>query len=157
MFKRMMLLVAAVLLCLATAALAQPPGSSITQGQFAVLLASNMNAPAPTGGWSPASATAFLQSQGLVPRSGAWSSEVDLTEGDMAFIFRMMGLNVFTADPDATVTWAKAKELMGRYRDFFRTYRLAHHSMDNTTTTHIYTGVGGGNGGAPEPASPSTP
>ena len=157
MFKRMMLLVAAALLCLATAALAQPPESSITQGQFAVLLASNLNAPAPASGWSPASATAFLQSQGLVPRSGAWSSETDLTEGDMAFIFRMMGLNVFTADPNTTVTWAKAKELMGRYRDFFRTYRLVHHSTDNTTTTHIYTGVGGENGAAPAPASPSTP
>ncbi len=157
MQRHIMVLIAVVLLSAVVAVFAQSGESDVNQGQFAVLVASSLNAPVPPGGWTPNSAANFLSSQGLVPQSGAWVPAAQLTEGEMTYVLRLMGLNVFTAQPNASVTWAKARELVARYQDFFRTYQFVHRSTDKTTTTHIYTGVGGENGGAPAPASPSTP
>ena len=130
----------------------------ITQGEFAVLLASNMNIQPPSGGWKPQTAAKFLANSGILPIPGAWNLNAKLKEGDLAYIMRFMGLNFFSAMPNKIVTWAKANALIGQFRDKFLAYKIPGEASDQTTTTHIITAVGGTPaGGLPPPASPSIP
>lgn len=130
----------------------------ITQGDFAVLLASNMNATAPSGGWKPLTATRFLAGAEITPISGAWNVTAKLTEGNLAHIMRLMGLNFFSTRPEQIVTWAKANALIGQYRAKFLAYIIHGAASDNSTTTHIETAVGGyGPAVNLPPASPAVP
>jgi len=157
--KRILFVVAAVALCsLGVLADNQSP---VTQGDFAVLLASNLKAPAPQGGWTPEAAINLLNGLGLAPISGAWQSGDQLNEGNMVHILRDMGLALYSTAPEAIVTKAKANAVFFRYDDFFKNWNLKTRTVQGQTTTHIDTGVAGTEAGAPEgfvpPASPVTP
>jgi len=52
--------------------------SPITQGEFAALLASNLKAPVPQGGWTAESAIQMLGGLGITPISGAWENGAQL-------------------------------------------------------------------------------
>jgi len=129
----------------------------ISQGDFAVLLASNMKAPAPAGGWTPSSATAFLSGLNLTPLSGTWSPAETLKDGNLVHILRQMGQPYYSVEPDSPVTWGKAYEVMGKFADFFKVYLVNGRTGSNDSTTHVYTGMGNSAAGAPAPASPSRP
>ncbi len=162
--KRILWCVAAcAVLMLGAATLAYNSQDPITQGDFAVLLAGHLNAPAPQGGWSPESATSFLSGLGLAPLSGNWDASAQLNEGNMVHVLRDMGLALYSTAPDTTVTWGKANAMFFRYDDFFRSYKLKTLTVQGTTTTHINTGVAGTPSAAPEgepqvpPATPTLP
>ena len=155
--RKLVLAVIAGLFLVSFAAMAQKPETPISQGDFAILLASSLNRPAPNGGWTAANASTFLAGLNITPTSGAWSPAATLKEGDLAHILRIMGLNFYSTAPDDVVTWARAESVIARFRDYFRSFNLQARSLDNNTTTHIYTGIGGTEAGAPAPASPSTP
>lgn len=129
----------------------------ISQGDFAVLLASNLKAPEPAGGWTPGSATAFLSGLNLTPISGTWTPSETMKDGNLVHILRQMGQPYYSIEPDTDVTWGKAYEVMGKFADFFKTYLANGRTASNDTTTHIYTGMGTTAAGAPAPASPSKP
>lgn len=129
----------------------------ISQGDFAVLLASDLQAQPPAGGWNAASATAFLSQLQVTPMSGAWSTGDTLNEGDFAHILRLMGLSFYAVRPTDPVTWGKAIAELARLSDYLRSYPIAAHTLGQTTTTHVYTGIGTTDSGAPVPASPSKP
>lgn len=133
----------------------------ITQGEFAVLLASNLKAPAPQGGWTPESAIQMLTGIGLSPLNGSWQSGSQLNEGTMVHILRDMGLALYSTAPDAIVTKAKANAVFFRYDDFFQNYIMKTKTVGGDNTTHIDTGVAGSESGAPDgiapPASPVLP
>lgn len=141
---------------LSLSAFAAAPEDPISQGDFAVLLIGVMNKPAPSGGWTPAGATQTLGQAGIAPQTGFWNTAAVLKEGDLAVILRRTGLNFFSTQPEAVVTWAKAEAVLGQYRDFFRAFHL-HGRVPAATTTHVHTGVGGQDAAAPAPASPATP
>jgi len=128
----------------------------ITQGDFAALLASNLKAPVPTGGWTASNAPAFLSSIGLSPMNGTWAAAEKLNDGNLVHILRQMGQAYYSPEPDSIVTWGRAYAVLAQFQDFFKTYAL-NRVAKNDTTTHIYTGLGATAAGAPAPASPSTP
>jgi len=137
---------------------AQDNHNPITQGDFAVLLVSNMNAAAPNGGWKPQTAARFLADTGVTPISGAWNLTAKLTEGNLAHIMRLMGLNFYSTKPDQVVTWAKANAIIGQYRDKFMAYKLHSAATDDSSTSHINLGTGSSSPAtALPPASPSIP
>jgi hypothetical protein len=128
----------------------------ITQGDFAALLASNLKAPVPAGGWTASNAPAFLSSIGLSPMNGTWAAAEKLNDGNLVHILRQMGQAYYSAEPDSIVTWGRAYAVLAQFQDFFRTYAI-NRTASNDTTTHIYTGMGTTAAGAVAPASPSTP
>ena len=138
---------------------AQDNQNPITQGEFAVLMVSNMNVAAPNGGWKPQTAARFLADAGVTPISGAWNLNAKLTEGNLAHIMRLMGLNFYSTRPDQVVTWAKANALMGQYRDKFMAYHVHSAASDDSATSHISVGNGSSSPATamPPPASPSVP
>ena len=148
-------LVALVALALGLGALAGTH-DPIKQGDFAVLLASELNQPVPPGGWTPENARPFLSGLGLAPISGTWTKDDVLNEGNLVHMLRVLGGSVFSARPDDQVTWGKAYAVLAEYRDMFRSFALGK-TNKITTTTHIYTGVGGVAAGAPTPVSPIVP
>lgn len=150
-------IIAGVLVLAAAKVFAQKGSDPITQGDFAVLLASHLNKPAPAGGWDPASATAFLAGIGLTPVSGTWNASSGLMEGDLTHILRLMGLTYYSPEPNSTVTWARAEAVLNRFNDFLNRYNLTARTTDGSTTTHIYTGIASTSSAAPAPASPTTP
>jgi len=156
--RKVSVILLSVLMFLAFGAIwAQDNQNPITQGDFAVLLASNMNAAPPNGGWKPQTAARFLADTGVTPISGAWNLNAKLTEGNLAHIMRLMGLNFYSTRPDQIVTWAKANAIMGQYRDRFLAYKVHSVASDDTTTTHIYTGPAGTDAVPLPPASASVP
>ena len=158
MRKMSVILLSALMLSAFGAVWAQDNNSPITQGDFAVLLASNMNAAAPNGGWKPQTAARFLANTGVTPISNAWNLTAKLTEGNLAHIMRLMGLNFYSTRPDEVVTWAKANAIMGQYRDKFMAYKVNSAASDDSTTTHIQTGIGTPSEATNlPPASPSIP
>jgi hypothetical protein len=128
----------------------------ITQGDFAALLASNLKAPVPAGGWTASNAPAFLSSIGLSPMSGTWAAAEKLNDGTLVHILRQMGQSYYSAEPDSIVTWGRAYAVIAQFQDFFGTYAI-NRTASNDTTTHIYTGMGAIAAGGVAPASPSTP
>lgn len=157
--KRILVALALVALCsLGVLADNQAP---ITQGEFAVLLASNLKAPTPQGGWTPESAIGLLSGLGLSPMNGAWEAGSQLNEGNMVHILRDMGLALYSTAPDAVVTKAKANAVFFRYDDFFENFILKSKTVQGLNTTHVDTGIGGTTSGAPDgiapPASPVLP
>jgi len=128
----------------------------ITQGDFAALLASNLKAPVPAGGWTPSNAPAFLSSIGLSPLNGTWAAAEKLNDGNLVHILRQMGQAYYSPEPDSIVTWGRAYAVLAQFQDFFRTYAI-NRTASNDTTTHIYTGMGTTAAGAVAPASPATP
>lgn len=159
--RKTSLLILSVLMMLAFGAVqAEDNQNPITQGEFAVLLASNMNATPPNGGWKPQTAAKFLADQKIGPLSGAWKVNDKLTEGNLASMMRKMGLNFFSTTPDQVVTWAKANRLVGQYRERFMAYQMNAQAADDSTTTHIGQSLAGEEGtgvSLPPPASPSVP
>lgn len=133
----------------------------ISQGDFAVLLVKAVNAPAPQAGWNANSAASFLETNGISPLGGAWELNHNLNQANLAHVLRNMGLAIYSTDPDALVTWAKALSVLHRYDRFFQKYTMVARTVKGDTTTHIYTGVAdtssGAPAGPPPPASPSTP
>ena len=158
MRKTSVVMLSALMLLVFGAVWAQDNQSPITQGDFAVLLASNMNAAAPNGGWKPQTAAKFLSNQNITPISGACNLGAKLTEGNLAHIMRLMGLNFYSTTPDLVVTWAKANALIGQYRDKFMAYKINAVASDDSTTTHILSAVGSGSEATNlPPATPSVP
>jgi hypothetical protein len=157
--RKTSLLILSALMMLAFGAIqAQDNQNPITQGEFAVLLASNMNATPPNGGWKPQTAAKFLADQKIGPISGAWKISEKLTEGNLASMMRKMGLNFFSTTPDQVVTWAKANKLVGQYRERFMAYQMNAAAADDSSTTHIGQSLAGEEGVAmPAPATPSVP
>jgi hypothetical protein len=155
--RKVLVIAALAALVVSVAAFAQKADSPISQGDFAALLASNLNRPAPGGGWNGTNAPPYLASLGLTPLAGAWSSTATLKEGDLAHILRLLGQNFYSTQPESPVTWAKANSVLAGLRDFFKTYNPVAKAANQTTTTKINTALGGADAGAPTPASPSTP
>lgn len=155
--RKILVVLALSLLFVSVAAMAQRPEDPISQGDFAVLLASSLNKPAPSGGWNKMSAPAYLSSMSISPSSGVWLPSATLNEGDFAYVLRLLGLNVYATQPDSQVTWGKARAMVGQYQDFFRKINLKGLASDATNTTHIDTGIGGDDAEAPAPASPVEP
>lgn len=157
--KRIAIVLAALALC--SFGLFADNQSPITQGEFATLLASNLKAPVPQGGWTADSAIQMLSGLGLNPISGAWESGTQLNEGNMVKILRSMGLAVYSTNPDAVVTKAKANSVFTTYDDFFQNWNLKTKTLQKVTTTHIDTGVAGTSAQSPAgfvpPASPVIP
>ena len=153
--RRTAMVISALILVAALAAWAQKGSDPINQGEFAVLLATHLNSPTPQGGWTADNATTFLTSAGIGPVAGGWSAPTVLTEGDLVHMLRAMGLAYYSPTPDAKVTWAEANAVLNRFGDFFRRFSPLARSVDGSTTTHIYTGIGDTSSGAP--ASPSKP
>jgi hypothetical protein len=148
--------ISAMAVCSAVAVWSAGSEDPISQGDFAVLLASHLRQPVPPGGWAPASATAFLADIQITPVSGTWSVATTLNDGNLVHILRVMGQPLYSPEPDAPVTYAKAYAVLARFDDFFLRY-LLNKTAKNSTTTHIDTGLGAVAAGAPAPASPSTP
>jgi len=138
MRKMSVILLSVVMLLAFGAVWAQDNQNPVTQGDFAVLLASNMNAGAPNGGWKPQTSARFLADTGVTPISGAWNLNAKLTEGNLAHIMRLMGLNFYSTRPDQVVTWAKANAIIGQYRDKFMAYKIHSTASDDSVTSHIY-------------------
>lgn len=155
--RKILVVLALSLLFVSVAVMAQRPQDPISQGDFAILLASSLNRPAPSGGWNNMSAPAYLSSLSISPSSGVWLPSATLNEGDFAYVLRLVGLNVYATQPDSPVTWEKARAMMAKYQDFFRKINLKALANDHTTTTRINTGVGGDDSAAPAPASPVEP
>jgi hypothetical protein len=155
--KRTLIVAVALTLLACTLAWAAETKDPINQGDFAVLLASNLKAAPPAGGWTPASATTFLKEMGLAPIGGAWNAAEPMKEGNMVNILREMGQPYYSVEPDSIVTWGQAYAVMARFADFFRTYPAVARTSNNDTTTHIYTGMGATAAGGVAPASPSRP
>ncbi len=153
--RKLMVIIVASLFFASVAVMAQRPEQPISQGNFAILLASSLNNPAPAGGWNTTSAPAFLMSLNISPISGVWLPSANLKEGDLAHMVRILGLNFYSTQPNAPVTWVKAKSLIMRYQNYFKKINLRAMASDKTTATHIATGVGGTEAAAP--ASPATP
>jgi hypothetical protein len=153
--RRTVIVISALILMATFAAWAQKGSDPITQGDFAVLLASHLNSPTPQSGWTQDNAIAFLASATITPVRGSWTGAALLTEGDLVHMLRAMGLAYYSPTPDAVVTWAEANAVLNRFGDFFRRFSPVARSVDGSTTTHIYTGIGDTSSGAP--ASPSTP
>ena len=152
--RKILVLMALGTLCFAATAWAgnQDP---IPQGEFAAILASHLNAPPPPGGWTAPEAISFLTSRGIVPESGSFDPGATLNERTMTHMLRIIGLSIYSSQPDALVTYAKAYAVFNRYDDFFRNYNLATKTVGGDTTTHVDTGLAGTD--AVSPASPSTP
>jgi hypothetical protein len=152
--RKVLILMALGTLCFAAAAWAgqQDP---ISQGEFAAILAGHLNTPPPPGGWTAPEATSFLASRGIVPESGSFDPGATLNERTMTHILRIIGLSVYSSQPDALVTYARAYAVFNLYDDFFRNYNLATKTTGGVTTTHVNTGLAGTDVVAP--ASPSTP
>ena len=158
MRKVSVILLSALMLLAFGAVWAQDNHSPITQGDFAVLLASNMNAAAPNAGWKPQTATRFLADTGVTPISGAWNLGAKLTEGNLAHVMRLMGLSFYSTTPDQVVTWAKANAIIAQYRDKFMAYKINSSTLADSSTTHIQTGIGTPSEATNlPPASPSIP
>ncbi len=162
--KRLVLAIAAVaVLALGLSAWAYSSQDPITQGDFAVLLASHLKTAVPQGGWTPESAATFLGGLGVAPISGGWEVAAQLNEGNMVHVLRAMGLALYSTAPDTVVTWGKANGVFYRYDDFFKNYNMKIRTVQGIETTHIDTGVGGTESGAPAgtplvpPASPILP
>ena len=157
MARKLILISVVISLVLATSLLwAGATNDPISQADFAALLASNLKAPVPAGGWTTTNAPVFLTSIGLSPMSGAWNGSAMLNDGDLVHILRQMGQPFYSAEPDSIVTWGRAYAVLAQFQDFFRTY-TTNRTASNDTTTHIYTGMGTTAAGAVAPASPSTP
>jgi len=156
-------IVAVAVLALGLSAWAYSSQDPITQGDFAVLLASHLKTAVPQGGWTPESAASFLGGLGLAPLSGGWEVSAQLNEGNMVHVLRVMGLALYSTAPDTVVTWGKANGVFYRYDDFFKNYNLKIRTVQGIETTHIDTGVGGTESAAPAgnplvpPASPTLP
>jgi hypothetical protein len=155
--KRTLIVAVALAVLACTLAWAAETKDPISQGDFAVLLASNLKAAPPAGGWTPATATAFLKDMGLAPIGGAWNPTEPLKEGNLVNILREMGQPYYSVEPDTIVTWGQAYTVMARFADFFRTYPAVARTGSNDPTTHIYTGMGSTAAGGVAPASPSRP
>jgi len=155
--RKILVVLAVSLLFVSVAALAQQTNDPISQGDFAVLLASSLNKPAPSGGWNKMSAPAYLSSLSISPSSGVWLPSATLKEGDFAYVLRLLGLNYYATQPDASVTWGKVRAMLAQYQDFFRKISLKGLASDATNATHINTGIGGDDAEAPAPASPVKP
>src|SRR5512142_811282 len=89
--KRTLIVAVALAVLACTLAWAAETKDPISQGDFAVLLASNLKATPPAGGWTPATAETFLKDMGLTPISGAWTTAEPLKEGNLVNILRQMG------------------------------------------------------------------
>ena len=155
--RKILIVVALSLLFVSVASFAQQANDPISQGDFAVLLASSLNKPAPSGGWNKMSAPAYLSSLSISPSSGVWLPSATLKEGDFAYVLRLLGLNYYAAEPDSSVTWGKVRAMLSQYQDFFKRIDLRGKASDATNTTHIDTGIGGDDAEAPAPASPVEP
>jgi len=155
--RKILVVLVLSLLFVSVASLAQRPDDPISQGDFAVMLASSLNKPAPSGGWNKMSAPAYLSSLSISPSSGVWLPSANLKEADFAYVLRLLGLNYYASDPDASVTWGKVRAMLSQYQDFFRRIDLRGRASDKTNTTHIDTGIAGDDAEAPAPASPVEP
>ncbi len=155
--KTMILMLAGLALMTCSLLWAANTNDPISQGDFAVLLASNLKAPVPAGGWTPTSAGSFLSSLGLSPLSGMWDPAAKMNDGNLVHILRLMGQPYYSPEPDSIVTWGKAYAVMAQFTEFFATYPVHAMASSDDTTTHISTGMGMVAAGAPAPASPSRP
>lgn len=153
--KGKILLIAVLMAILGSVTVFADNNDIIKQGDFALLLVKHTKTPVPAGGWNVESAISVLQDVGIVPFSGVWNSDEDITEGDLAYILRLFGISVYSANPDDKVTWGRANAVFFRYDDFFKNYNLKTRTVYGTTTTHIDTAVGGTDSLAP--VSPTIP
>lgn len=153
--KGKLILIAMLIGLLGSIAVLADNSDIIKQGDFALLLVKHTATPVPAGGWTVDSAISVLQDVAIVPFSGAWSANEDMTEGDLAHILRLFGISVYSANPDDKVTWGRANAVFFRYDDFLKNYNLKTRTVYGTTTTHVDTAVGGSDSLAP--ASPTTP
>lgn len=153
--RKMLVILAVGTLCLAATAWAANNQDPIPQGEFAALLASHLNAPAPPGGWTAPEAITFLTSKGITPPSGTFEAGATLNERTMTHLLRVIGLSIYSSQPDAVVTYARANAVFHRYNDFFHNYNLSTRTSGGEATTHIDTAMGGTD--AVSPASQSTP
>jgi hypothetical protein len=157
MRKLSVILLSVAMLLTFGAVWAQDNQSPVTQGDFAVLLASNMNAAAPNGGWKPQTAARFLADTGVTPISGAWNLTAKLTEGNLAHIMRLMGLSFYSTRPDQIVVWAKANAIIGQYRDKFMAFKIHSTASDDSQTSHISEANGSGSPATAMPPPPASP
>ena len=154
--RRFLIAFAAVILILSgTSVFCQSGTAPVTQGQFAVMLASHLKTPVPPGGWDDAKATAFLLGISLAPVNGTWNASANLREGDLVHILRLMGLSYYSPDPDKSVTFAEASAIFYRFESFFEKYIIVARTPSGDTTSHIYSGIGSSSSGGV--ASPSKP
>jgi hypothetical protein len=153
--RKILVFAALATLCFAAASWAAKNQDPIPQGDFAAVLASHLNTPAPPGGWTSPEAVTFLTSKGIVPETGSWQAGGTLNERTMTHVLRLVGLSIYSPQPDAVVTYEKAYAVFNRYDDFFRNYNLANLTTTGETTTHISGGLAGTDSVAP--ASGNTP
>ena len=153
--KAKYVVIAALMVILGTSLLMADNKDIITQGDFALLLVNHTATPRPQGGWTQEAALTLLQDIGVLPFSGGWSAGEELTEGDMAYVLRQVGLSIYSARPDEKVTWGRANAVFYRYDEYFKNFNLKTKTAYGTTTTHVDTAVGGSD--ALSPASPTTP
>lgn len=155
MMKGKIFLIAVLIAILGSVTIFADNSDIIKQGDFALLLIKHTKTPVPEGGWNVDSAIAVLQDVGIVPFSGIWNAEDDMTEGDLSYILRLFGISVYSANPDDKVTWGRANAVFFRYDDFFKNYNLKTRTVYGTTTTHVDTAVGGSD--SLSPVSPTVP
>jgi hypothetical protein len=134
------------------------PARAITQGEFAVLLASTLRLRPPRRGWSAADATTALstlrlqagQAGGVVPPRG-WRLDSPLTEGDLAFVLAYLGLNVIPREPGRPITQEEAEQVLARLASLFRSLSPAAYSAAPASWNPLSLG------NPRAPLSPSTP
>ena len=108
----------------------------ITQGQFAVKLTQLLKAQTPEGAIDEQSAITFLESIGIAPGDG-WNISASLTEGVMAELVKVVGVQLSPIDPHTFVTVAKANVILRRYAKVFKEYYLIQYNADNSTDASI--------------------
>jgi len=139
---------------------AQTGTDPVPQGAFAVMVAEHLNTEAPNGGWTVPEAVRFLSDLGVAPTSG-WQADTSLNQAEMVHTLRTLGLDVYTSHPEQIVSYSQARAIFFTYDNFFKNWDLKTKTIQQNTTTHVDTGVGGTAGLAPEPptvpTSPATP
>jgi hypothetical protein len=151
--RKILVLVAVGMLCLSASAWAVTNQDPIPQGEFAAILASHLNAPPPPGGWTAPEAVSFLSQRGITPETGNWEAGATLNERTMTHLLRVIGISIYSSQPDAVVTYAKAIAVFNRYDDFFRNYNLATKTSGGDNTTHVDTALAGTDAVAPAASS----
>jgi hypothetical protein len=134
------------------------PARAITQGEFAVMLASTLRLRPPRRVWSAADASTALsalrlqaaQAVGVVP-PGGWRLDGPLSEGDLAVLLAHLGLHVIPQDPERPITPEEAEQVLARLASLFRSLSPAAYASSPAGPSPISPG------NPRAPLSPSTP
>jgi len=85
---------------------------TITQGEFAVLMAQALDLDRPKE-WQCSHAVDLLKKHAIVP-DGGWKLDKALTEEVMVEVVRQVGLQISTSAKDSKVTWGTAKVVIAQ-------------------------------------------